>query len=88
MNLEQNEFAEYYSPSGVLLNKEIPGVLSLPLHEEETIIPLYPNPQHHVREGMRGSWLRYCSGCGEELATTTNPIPGRINTLVNPEKRF
>lgn len=73
-NLEQNEFAEYYSPSGVLLGKEIPRVLSMPLQEETSVTPRYPNPQHHIRHGMRGSWIVNCSKCKKELVTTIDLI--------------
>ena len=89
MNFEPIGFEIYYSPSGVLLeNIKIPRVLPRPLNKEKTVILKYPNPQFHTREGLRGAWLRECSDCGKEVATTINPFPGRTNTLVTPEKRF
>ena len=87
MNLEHNEFANYYSPSGVLLEKTVPRVLLLP-SQEESVIPVYANPQHHTREGMRGSWLTTCSNCDKPLTTTIDLIKPRQGELIDPERRY
>lgn len=88
MNPEQNPFAEYYDYAGCLLEKKIPRVLPLPLHEEKTTTPLYPNPQHHAREGMRGSWITNCSDCEKPLTTTINLITPRYQEMKRADKRF
>ncbi len=76
-----NEFENYekfYEPNGLLRNNvDIPPIINKPIFEEPSVIKIYPNPQLHTREGMRGFWITDCFECGTEIVTSINPNKGR-----------